>query len=118
MGVGLRVRVYWADDVVEDRVYVKRRRVRVGSGPSAHTVAPTPDGRVVTFTRRNGGYDLMVAPGVVRAIEFPGEEPIDGAAMVGPYARRIEPPITCGRLIFDGAIVEFESVPIAAQVGD
>jgi hypothetical protein len=111
----LHIRVLWAGDVVENRVYLQRRVVRVGSGARAHTVAPGPVDRFVTFTRRAGGYDLRVPAGCVRTIEIPGEDPVDGNA---PYARRIAFPLTAGRLILDEAVVEFELVEITPAVRD
>ena len=72
--------VEWDGMVVEDRLYRKRSRVLVGSGPAANSVAPGPEGRYIAFVRRRDAWSLEVPPGMVRAIEVPGESVADGAS--------------------------------------
>jgi len=49
-----------------------------------------------------------VAPNTMRTIEFPGEEPLDGAALDETLVREMKPPFGAGRLAVGGAVVEFE----------
>jgi hypothetical protein len=105
--LALRIIVEWDGTVVEDRLYRGRELVLVGSGPAARSVAPGPEGRYVCFVRRDHAWQLHVPPGVVRAIDVPGEALADGSvgykrtlSLVGVDTAR------CGSLVFDDACGE------------
>ncbi|HWE26353.1 MAG TPA: hypothetical protein VHB97_00045, partial [Polyangia bacterium] len=117
--LALRIIVEWDGTVVEDRLYRERDLVLVGSGPAAQTVAPGPEGRYVCFVRRGHAWSLHVPPGVVQAIDVPGEPLADGA---GGYKRTLSlsgvETARCGSLVFDDAIVTFELCELAGTRRD
>ena len=124
MAVGMRVRVTWDDTIVEDKLFVGRRVLRIGSGRRATTPAPHRDGwaldeeRYATLTRKGRGFELRIGPGVAETVEFPGEEPIDLATLTSTFVRQLDPPYGSGRIRFAHATVEFERVGAPATARD
>ena len=116
--LALRLIVEWDGVVVEDRLFRRRPLVLVGSGPAATVAAPASadggsDGRYVAFVRRGDGWELRLPARVVRSLAIPGQPDVDGAVgqrrvltLTGVEAAR------CGSLVFDGAVVSFELVPL------
>ncbi len=115
--LALRLIVEWDGVVVEDRLFRRRPLVLVGSGPAATVAAPASDdggdGRYAAFIRRGDGWELRLPARVVRSLAIPGQPDSDGAVgqrrvltLTGVEAAR------CGSLVFDGAVVSFELVPL------
>ncbi|HEY7954909.1 MAG TPA: hypothetical protein VII38_06425, partial [Polyangia bacterium] len=116
MASALRVRVTWDKTVVEDRLFVGRRRVRIGSGPRATVAVPDQTGYVIVRLRGEA-VEIDVEPGAAEAIEFPGGERIalDGKTR---FRRKLVPPFGAGALSIGGALVELERVALAGEVRD
>lgn len=120
----LRLIVEWDGVVVEDRLFRRRPLVLVGAGPAATVAAPASPSdddatsdrrrdRYAAFVRRGDGWELRLPAGVARTLAIPGQPDVDGAAgqrrlltLAGVEAAR------CGSLVFDGAVVSFELVPL------
>src|SRR5262245_19330711 len=98
MAEAIRVRVTWDDTIVEDRVFVGRRQVRIGAGGRAQVAAPGEvAGRYATLRLNGRVIELTVEPGAAARVIFPGEDEI----VVGdePFERGLHPPYGAGRLV-------------------
>ncbi len=104
MSLALRIRVTWADDVIEDVVH--ESAVKVGAGAHADVVAPGEPDRLVRFFRGRRGYRMVVPAGAAERVEFPGEDPMTPEALAAGFERSVG--VGCGRFVVGGAEVDFE----------
>jgi hypothetical protein len=123
MAIAIRVRVTWDDTILEDRVFVGRKQVRIGAGQWAQASTPGQADRYVTLRRRGAGIELRIDPGAAEVIEFPGEERVDLGGMTTPFVRRLDPPYGSGKLTVGAAngtptTIEFERVVVGDQARD
>jgi Tfp pilus assembly protein PilF len=123
MALAIRVRITWDETVVEDRLHVGRRAVRIGAGARARAATPGQPGsydRYATLRLVGKALELRVQPGAAARVELPGEPPVE----VGDqeYVRLMQPPFGSGRLVVvcDGreTFVDFERAQVGDEAGD
>jgi hypothetical protein len=118
MAIALRVRVFWDDTIIDDRLHFGRR-VRIGASEKAQVAAPDAPERFnkyVVLTWRGTALQLEVEPGAADSVEFPGEEPV--AVEAKPFSRLMKPPFGSGTIRIGSAKIEFERVLIASEARD
>jgi Flp pilus assembly protein TadD len=118
MAIALRVRVFWDETIIDDRLHFGRR-VRIGAGEKAQVAAPDAPERFskyVVLTWRGRTLELAVEPGAADSVEFPGEEPI--AVEGQPFSRLMRPPFGSGVIKIGSARIEFERILIAKEARD
>jgi Flp pilus assembly protein TadD len=120
MALAIRVRVTWDETVVEDRLWVGRRPVRIGAGRLAAAATPGERERYATLRLRGKALELRIEPGAAARVEFPGEPPVEVGDQ--PYVRLLQPPFGSGRLVVlcDGkeTLVDFERTQVGDEAGD
>ena len=105
MALALRLRVSWADDIIEDQVHVASE-VLVGSAAEAKVILPGRPGLPARFRRGRDGYRLTLPPGFADHLTVFGEAPVGDRELGAPLELHLGPGL--GSLRVGGTELLFE----------